>query len=323
MTRLGLQIVPAMPPGEVVDTIVAAERLGYHYCQVADEGLMTDVYTALGMAAARTSTIKLGAATNGYTRHPAATAAALATLDHLSSGRAFVTLVAGGTMVLNPLGIDRTAPLGVMRETVQIMRMLWSGEPVTWEGKRFRLRNAQLYDGPVSIPIFMAVRGPKLLRTAGEMADGVVLMAKSDLGDALETVAEGRKQSDRPFTRVYLDRLAYTPQMLEEARVLYSYSVMDAPDRMLRNLGLTEAEIVAIREAVATGGPQAAERMITPEMISAFQIAGTPEECRQSLAGLVARHRVDMFMMNVISSGLEDNMRLLAEVRDIVTAASA
>ena len=323
MTQLGLQIVPTMPPREVVETVVAAEDLGYDWCQVADEGLMSDVYAVLGMAAERTSRIRLGAATNGYTRHPGATAAALATVDALSGGRAFVTLVAGGTMVLRPLGIEREAPLAVMAETVQLMRMLWSGEPVTWHGERFRLEQAQLHvAGSVDIPILMAVRGPRLLRLAGEVADGVVLMAKSDLGEALAAVDAGRDGQPAGFTRVYLDRLAYTPEMLDEARGLYSYAVMDAPDRMLRNLGLHDGEIAAIRSAVARGGPAAAAQLVTSEMIEAFQIAGTPEQCRADLAGLVRRHHLDAFMMNVISPGLDENARQLAEVRDIVRSAA-
>jgi 5,10-methylenetetrahydromethanopterin reductase len=319
MTKLGLQIVPTMPPDEVIDTIVAAEAIGYEYCEIADEGLMADVYAVLGAAAGRTGTIRLGVATNGYTRHPAATAAALATVDHLSGGRAFVTLVAGGTMVLGPLGISREQPVVVMRETVEIMRRLWSGEPVTWKGERFRLDQAQLHiNGVFSIPIFMAVRGPRLLRLAGEMADGVVLMAKSDLGDALATVVEGRGGRTGEFTRVYLDRLAYTPAMLEEAKSLYSFALIDSPDRLLRNLGLDEGEIEAIRQAVADGGPAAANALVTPDMVRAFQIAGTPGECRQALSELVALHDLDLFMMNVISPGLDTNTRLLEDVREIL-----
>jgi len=115
---------------EVVDTICAAEELGYDYCMVADEGLMQDVYVCLGAAAGRTDTIRLGVVTNGYTRRPAATAAALATVNELSGGRAFVTLVAGGSMVLDPMGIERASPLAVIDDTIEVLRALWTGEPI-------------------------------------------------------------------------------------------------------------------------------------------------------------------------------------------------
>jgi 5,10-methylenetetrahydromethanopterin reductase len=105
MIEMGLQIIPTMPVREVIDTIRAVEELGYRYCVVADEGFMPDVYVTLGIAAQETSTIKLGPVTNGYTRHPAVTASAAATLNEVSGGRALMNLVAGGSMVLRPMAI--------------------------------------------------------------------------------------------------------------------------------------------------------------------------------------------------------------------------
>ena len=89
---------------------VEAERLGYDYCLVADEGFHPDVYACLGAIARATDRITLGVLTNGYTRHPAVTAAAAATVNELSGGRLVVTLLAGGSMVLTPMGIERARP---------------------------------------------------------------------------------------------------------------------------------------------------------------------------------------------------------------------
>ena len=87
MTQLGIQIIPTMPADEVVEIAVMAEALGYDFCVVADEGFMPDIYVTLGAIAQRTQRMQLGPVTNGYTRHPAVTANALATLDDLSGGR--------------------------------------------------------------------------------------------------------------------------------------------------------------------------------------------------------------------------------------------
>ncbi|GIV70782.1 MAG: hypothetical protein KatS3mg048_3644 [Caldilinea sp.] len=191
MTQLGIQIIPTMPVDEVIATAVMAEELSYDFCLLADEGFMPDVYVALGAIAQRTQRIRLGPVTNGYTRHPAATATAIATLDDLSGGRALATLVAGGSMVLNPMGIAREAPLTVMRETVAILRALWSGEEVTWQGKRYALQRARLHSQRRhAIPLWLAVRGEKMLELAGQEADGVVLVAKSDVGPALAIVEQ-------------------------------------------------------------------------------------------------------------------------------------
>ncbi len=322
---LGLQIVPTMGSAELIDTIVAAEELGYSYCMVADEGLMLDVYAVLGAAAQATSTIGLGAVTNPYTRHPAATAAALATVDEMSGGRAFVTLVAGGTMVLHPMGLQRSAPLALMADAITALRLLWRGEPVTWQGRRLSLEGAQLTTGTHSIPIWVAARGEKMLELAGTHADGLMLMVKSDLGDAFGIAEQARQAAGTlagdgraaPLMRAYLDRLAYRPEMIEEAKHLYGYAIMDSPPRILRNLGLDDDEIAGLKNAFAQGGPEAVGQLVTDELVASYQIAGTPAECRHQLEHLIGAHHLDAFFVNIISPGPAANRDLLAEVVNI------
>ena len=325
---LGLQIVPTMGSAELVETIVVAEELGYSYCMVADEGLMLDVYAVLGAAARATGTIRLGAVTNPYTRHPAATAAAIATVDEMSGGRAFVTLVAGGTMVLHPMGLKRSAPLAMMADTIESLRLLWRGEPVTWQGQRLSLEGAQLTTGTHSIPVWVAARGERMLAVAGTHADGLVLMVKSDLGDAFGLAEQARRvargeagagHGGSPLMRVYLDRLAYKPEMIEEAKHLYGYAIMDSPPRILKNLGLNEDEIAGLKHAFEQGGPEAVGQLVTDELVASYQIAGTPTECRSQLQHLIGAHRLDAFFVNIISPGLAANRELLTEVKAIAS----
>ena len=325
---LGLQIVPTMGSAELVETIVSAEVLGYSYCMVADEGLMLDVYAVLGAAARATSTIRLGPVTNPYTRHPAATAAAIATIDEMSGGRAFITLVAGGTMVLHPMGIQRSAPLATMADTIDALRLLWRGEPVTWQGRRFSLEGAQLTTGTHSIPVWVAARGEKMLALAGTHADGLVLMVKSDLGDAFG-LAEQARQAARaqpgaesagsPLMRVYLDRLAYKPEMIEEAKHLYGYAIMDSPPRILKNLGLNDHDIANLKQAFERGGHEAVGQLVTDKLVAGYQIAGTPSECRSQLHHLIGANQLDAFFVNIISPGRSANRELLNEVVSIAT----
>jgi len=238
----------------------------------------------------------------------------MATISELSGGRAFITLVAGGTMVLSPMGIERDAPLAVMGDTIEILQALWSGESVTWAGKRTRLDEAQLSHGSQTIPIWVAARGEHMLELAGRKADGLVLMAKADLADAIDLAG----RSGRTLTHMYLDRLAFTPEMIEEARGLYGYAILDSPPRVLANLGIDDATIQQMRDAFARGGPDAIAPLVTDAMVGAYQIAGTAEECRWQLGELIARHRLDGFFLNVIAPGIEANRRLLGVVADIV-----
>jgi len=315
---LGLQIVPTMGVDEVVETIVAAEELGYDACMVADEGLMQDPFVILGAAATLTTTIRLGVVTNGYTRHPAATAAALATVNERSGGRAFVTLVAGGTMVLHPMGIERTAPVATTEDAIDVLRALWGGESVEHDGRRVRLRGARLTHGAQSIPIWVAARGERMLELAGRKADGLVLMAKADLGDAIAVAESGGRDLDL----FYLDRLAFTEQMVEEARGLYAYAILDSPPRVLANLGIDETTMQRMREAFDREGAAGIAPLVTDEMVAAYQIAGTPTECRSQLEELIGAHHLDGFFVNIIAPGLDANRAILAEVAAIVAETS-
>ena len=87
--RTGLLLLPSRPAAELVDLAVGAERLGYDDFWLADERFFREVYTVLGLAAARTSRLRLGpGVTDPYSRHPALTAMAIATLDEVSAGLA-------------------------------------------------------------------------------------------------------------------------------------------------------------------------------------------------------------------------------------------
>jgi 5,10-methylenetetrahydromethanopterin reductase len=319
MIKLGVQIIPVMmSTREIIDTAMAAEALGFDYCLVCDEGIMPDPFVCLGAIAQKTDRIKLGAVTNGYSRHPAVTAMALASLNDLSGGRAQAMLVAGGMPVLAPMGLERQAPLDVMRDTIEIMRRLWSGEAVTWAGNRYQVDSMKFLLGPQDIPIWVAARGPKMLNLAGELADGVVLISKPDLADAFELVDAGRARTGNKPHRIYLDQIAYTPDLLAHAKSAFVYAAIDAPPRMVQSLGLAEKEVAEIKKAFAQGGPHQAGKLVTRKMIAAFQIAGSLAECRNELHALAETHQLDMFILNINASGLADNRQLMSDVRRLV-----
>jgi 5,10-methylenetetrahydromethanopterin reductase len=321
MLKLGIEIIPVMPVSEVIEIAQAAESLGYSYCLLADEGFMPDVYVSLGAIAKRTSRIMIGPVTNGYTRHPAVTAVAAATLNELSNGRALVTLVAGGSFVLDPMKIPREKPLVVIRDSIEIMRRLWTGESITWQGNRFELNSAQLTFSTRDIPIWIAGRGKHMLKLGGELADGVMLMVKTDLKEALEIVGEGSALTDRRPQRIYLDRISYTPQLISQTADFFPYVIADTPARQLKGV-LSDHEVSIIQEAIAEGGPAAAAKLITLDMIKKFKIAGTMEDCSRELSHLVDEHRLDAFILNLTSGGLEENIRLMTDVRSIAEAAA-
>ena len=87
MVSAGVHIVPLMSAQDVISVAVEAERLGYDYCLVADEGFHPDVYACLGAIARVTERITLGVLTNGYTRHPAVMAVLADSLPIIAGAR--------------------------------------------------------------------------------------------------------------------------------------------------------------------------------------------------------------------------------------------
>lgn len=200
MLPVAVQIIPHLPPRDVVAAAVEAEALGYTCVWISDEGFMVDPFTVLGLIADKTERIGLGIVTNPYTRHPAMTASAIATLDQLSGGRAVLCYVAGGSLVLDPIGLDRPQPVVTVSEAIALTRLLLAGEPVTWQGTRFQLKDARI-DIPAraGLPIHVAARGEKMLSMAARQADAVwmgtdeatLALVRAAAGDRRVTIIAG------------------------------------------------------------------------------------------------------------------------------------
>jgi 5,10-methylenetetrahydromethanopterin reductase len=318
MVKVGINLIPDMPVQEVIDTAIAAEEIGYDYFILADEGFMQDVYILLGAIARDTQRIKLSPCTNGYTRHPAVTAAAMASLNELSDGRGFLTLIAGGSLVLNPMNIKREAPLTVLHDTVQILRSLWSGEKVSIQGKRLSISNAQITpERSNDIPIWIAPRGEKMCQLAGEIGDAAMMMVKADLGEGFSLLEQGSRIRGNQPKRVFLDRMACTPEMIDETTAFFPNIIVDTPARQLRKF-MQEDQIEAIRNSIKEGGAEAAKKYVSIEMLKGYKIAGTPAECSQIIRSLVEEHQLDAYVLNLVSGGFDNNLKHMSDVYQII-----
>ena len=175
----GLGVTNCRPASNVIASIAEAERLGAHIAFVAEDVNCRDAFLLCGAAAGVTTGIKLATGVvNPYTRNPTSLAMAAATLDELSGGRAVIGIGSSSPSLIDTqMGIPYGSPVAVMRESVGIVKALLSGQTVTRAGRRFTYSDARLEAVPVqpSIPIYFAAMGPRMLRLAGEMADGVLL----------------------------------------------------------------------------------------------------------------------------------------------------
>src|SRR5215468_12287270 len=102
----GLLILPAYEPARLADLAALAEDTGYDDFWLPDERFFREVYACLALCALRTQRIRLGpCVTDPYSRHPALTATAMATLDGISDQRAVLGLGAG-VSGFRELGVD-------------------------------------------------------------------------------------------------------------------------------------------------------------------------------------------------------------------------
>ena len=304
MARVSVNLMPDAPVRDVVDLAVLAEELGYSRCWVYDEGLVTrDVYVTLTAIAAATGRILLGPGiTNPYVRHPGATAAAIASLDEYSDGRAFVGIGAGGGLTLGPLGIDRRRPLTAVSDMVDALRQLFAGRRVDHDGDTFSLRQASMSYGRADIPIILAGRGPKMTALGGQVADGFNLsyIHKDLLGGHARSLREAA--AGRPFTISYSTMVATTDAEYDDVRAQLTFRLIDSPADVKDLIGMTDQQTDDIRAALAEGGPRQAARHVDPEWVPSFAIVGTPDECAAELTDLMTSNGIDEFQLPVLEA---------------------
>lgn len=309
-----VNLMPEAPVGQLVELARYAEQLGLARCWVYDEGLATrDVYVTMTAIAGATERILIGPGiTNPHTRHVAATATAIATLDEMSGGRAFLGIGAGGSLTLGPLGLSNAAPLTAVREMLIASRSLFSGEPVDMDATRFSLRSASLGFARPDIELWLASRGPKMLALGGELADGVFLdfLHRDVVADTVAIVTAGGRRPKLTYSTM----LVTEGHGIEHVKPHVTYRLVDSQPKVRELLGISDAEIDQIRQAMS-GGLEHAAQFIKDEWVEPFVLTGTPAECGRQLAHLMSTHGFDEFLLPILElDSAADLMATLAEV---------
>lgn len=187
-------------------TLLDAEKLGYDTLWIPDSQMIwSDCYAALALVAEHTQRINIGTGVAiAGTRIAPVTAHSIASINELAPGRVFLGIGTGHTamrvMGMNPMGI------GKFRDYVRVVRALLDGEEVdyTLHGETrtigFLHRDMGFFNLEQRIPIFIAANGPRALRTAGEMGDGLMSVFNEQpavLEQNLSLVREGAAQVGR------------------------------------------------------------------------------------------------------------------------------
>lgn len=175
-------LLPTFDDGDMVELGVQAEQAGFHSVWVPDSpfvyGLPDPLIVLAGLATA-TTRVRLGTGVLlGAMRQPVLLAHSLASLDRLSGGRLVVGLGAGFNAPESRRQFAAAdAPfdgrVGRLTETVEVLRKLWSGKPVSHTGRHFAFEEMTLSPAPdIPPPVWLAGGNPGDLRRAGTLADG-------------------------------------------------------------------------------------------------------------------------------------------------------
>ena len=190
MLRLGYKAsAEQFGPRELLEFSVLAEEVGFDSVMVSDHfqpwrhhgGHAPYSLAWLAALGERTSRVAIGTsvATPTFRYHPSIVAQAMGTIAVLNPDRVILGIGTGES--LNEVPATGMAwpkfkeRFGRLRESVELMRLLWTEDRVTFEGEYYRTENATIYDRPEKlVPIYVAAAGPTASRFAGRVGDGFI-----------------------------------------------------------------------------------------------------------------------------------------------------
>ena len=319
------------------------EDAGFDRLGVSDVVLWPDAYQLQVLAAQSTEKIMIGSmVTNPYTRHPSAHASALATLNDVSNGRAFCGIGVGAG--LEEVGIYPEQPLLRLRETIEAIRSLLTGEKVTSEGSTVCLSEARMVRPPSSyIPIAIGTRSPQIMRLAGEVADIALVGARNFTESTVERykgwLAEGAARVHRDPEEIQVAPrvtlcISDDSEVASSSLKRYAAHYLNIAGEYGPSIDATLKEKIIAALGKSNGWyfdhdrfdhPEL-ETLVDEELVKSFAVVGTPSEAAKQLAeildlgfsqiscNLAAVRRPN----NTMAEGLTETIKGASEALEIV-----
>jgi F420-dependent oxidoreductase-like protein len=290
MAGVGTFISVGKSLDQAVVRVKRAEELGYDSVYVTHIAAR-DSLAVLMAYAAETERIELGTGVLPiYSRTPVATAQTAATIDEFSGGRMVLGLgVSHQVTVENWFGVPLERPLEAMREYVGIVRACFRGEDPP-EGEIFRSRFRFMgYEPRPDLPIYVAALSPKMLRLAGEIADGAMLwLCKPDyIRDVVvPELRAGRQRAGKGFEG--FDVVAAVPSAVTDDKAaayetmrndLITYWSLPFYRAMIERSGFKD-EIARFDAGMQAGDVEKAKTAISDRFLDDLTAIGSAEQVR-------------------------------------------
>ena len=302
LTRVGIGFtgVPWSYP-QTLELVKYADEKGYDSAWMAEDYFTRNAPVVLGAWGSETKKVKLGTGILPlFTRHVALGAMTAATLDEVNGGRTIFGLGFGLTQLMTvSMGFPKPPALTAIREYCEAFRMILKGENVNYDGQYVKCKNVKLGITPVrnKVPIYLAANQQKMLRLAGEVADGVLLTAGTTpehVRYAFDKVAEGAKQSGRNkddinvtgfvFVAASEDKNFNAFHDIPSLRIFAAYCLSGEYGELIADLSdYDRSKIAKIRDSLAAGDANTAGSFVDEHMVHTMSAMGTPDEVRSRL----------------------------------------
>jgi coenzyme F420-dependent glucose-6-phosphate dehydrogenase len=190
MLKLGYKAsAEQFDPRTLLEFSVIAEEVGFDSVWVSDhfqpwrhnDGHAPFSLAWMAALGERTSRVTIGTsvATPTFRYHPSIMAQAFGTLGCLAPGRIILGVGTGESLNETPAtGLEWPGfkeRFGRLRESIEVIRRLWTEDRVSFDGEYYRTVAATIYDRPDEpIPIYIAAAGPTATRLAGRVGDGFI-----------------------------------------------------------------------------------------------------------------------------------------------------
>lgn len=317
--------IMALGPQLAVETATRAEQLGYESFWTA-ETTGPEAFTTLAAAGSAAPSLGLGTGVIPIQlRTPMTVAMAAATLQALHPDRDVLV----GIGISSPVVTERwhgveygDRPLARCREYITLLKEIWAGDAVTFEGDFWSLKRSRLGVrlGERRPKVVLGALNPKMLALGGELADGVLLnyLPASHVPWSVERIREGaslRGDGTAPTVYAYVHAgVTEREHGIDNARRdLFSYAVVDAYARNFERAGFGD-DVAELRERHAAKDRDGAVGAVSDAFVDAIDFMGTSDEVRD-FAREYARAGVDVPILMPLPWGpdrrqvIEDTMR--------------
>lgn len=313
--------------GRLVELAQAAEECGFG-AVVAGEVAGPDVFGLLGAVAASTRSVRIGTGVIAIgVRPPALAAMGFATLASLAPGRVFAGIgVSSPTVVAGWHGRAFGPPLAVVREFVPALRTALRGARLDVEGRHVRASGFRLtLPAQAEVPVVLAAMNPRMLRLAGEIADGVFLTwcPPDEVPAKLALVHEGAERAGRDPAEllVVASFLGYggpRPEAALERLRRYLVAYATVPTHRASFAGSVE-RLADVERAWRRGDRREALRLVGDEAVHRLCAVGDGEVVAERARALAAAG-VDLPVVLAVAAEPGDEEGPFATVRGTARA---